>query len=467
MISVVLPALNEAETIASVVTFARRGPGVDEVIVIDDGSIDGTPDLARAAGATVVTSTLLGKGASLEDGVRAARNEVVLFLDSDLSSLHDDLIERMTRPVLTGTADFVKARFSRNAGRVTLLTARPLVRTFFPEVAHFEQPLGGILAARRSLLRQLQFENDYGVDIGLLIDAAAAGAVLAQVDIGHIEHDSQPLEALGDMAEQVVRTLLHRAACYGRLNTSHLCEVAEIDRRARTDLALVLRKVGATQRLALFDMDGTLLQGRYVVELAERSHKTRELARYLDCLHISPEERTRRIAKSLAGVPRAVFEETARNMRLTPGAVETIVGLRKLGYRVGIVTDSFCVAAEVIRRRVFADFSVAHVMQFHEGEATGDITLSPDMVHPRGCPRHSFCKVNVLHHLMKKMGLGTQQVLAVGDGENDICLLRSAGASFAYQPRTRAVRASARYLVHGPLTEILRILQRQDDSISA
>ena len=80
MISVITPVLNESPTVASVVSFARQSPRVSEVIVVDDGSIDGTPELAARAGARVVTSTLLGKGASMEDGVWAAQNEIILFL---------------------------------------------------------------------------------------------------------------------------------------------------------------------------------------------------------------------------------------------------------------------------------------------------------------------------------------------------------------------------------------------------
>lgn len=164
MISVVIPALNEARTIAAMVAFARKSAQVSEVIVVDDGSTDGTPELARAAGACVVTSTLLGKGASLDDGMRAARNDIVLYLDGDLTNVQHDLIKRMVTPLVQDQADFVKARFSRQAGRVTLLTALPLLRRFFPELAQFSQPLGGIVAARRALLAQLRFESDYGVD---------------------------------------------------------------------------------------------------------------------------------------------------------------------------------------------------------------------------------------------------------------------------------------------------------------
>src|ERR1044071_129399 len=133
----------------------------------------------------------------------------------------------MVAPLLREEADFVKASFSRRAGRVTALTARPLLQTYFPELLRFEQPLGGIMAARRSLLRRLKFESDYGVDIGLLIDASQAGARLAEVDIGHIEHDSHDLDTLGQMATQVARAILDRAAVYGRLRRSFVRQTRE------------------------------------------------------------------------------------------------------------------------------------------------------------------------------------------------------------------------------------------------
>ena len=473
MISVIIPVLNESETIGSVVAFAWRCPLVTEVIVVDDGSLDDTPRLAVEAGARVITSTLLGKGASMEDGLWAAQNEIVAYLDGDLSGLREDLLEELTLPIREGRADFVKAGFSRRAGRVTTLTARPLLKTFFPELNSYEQPLGGIIAARRSLLRNLRFETDYGVDLGLFLDAAAAGAQLAQVDIGHIEHDSHPLEVLGDMAQQVVRTLLDRAARYGRLTISHVREVTEVERLAQAELSLVLNRIGQGQRLALFDMDGTLLRGRFVVNLAQRVNKSIDLARYLDNFELSPADRTRGIASLFAGVPLSVFEEAARAMPLMPGAAETVIALRKAGYRVGIVTDSFRIASEIVRRRVFADFSIAHLMHFQHGEATGQITLSPAMTHPQGCPQHSLCKLNAMQHILDQMGLHAADVLAVGDGENDICLLNAAAVSVAVHPQSFRVRDAAQHVIGQRLTELLNLpgvidhLPTADESLTA
>jgi glucosyl-3-phosphoglycerate synthase len=456
-VSVVIPALNESETIASVVQFARRSCLVDQILVIDDGSIDGTPELARAAGAQVVTSTMLGKGVSMEDGMRVARNEILVYLDGDLQGLVPDLIERMTQPIIDNTADFVKAKFTRAGGRVTVLTAKPLLRTYFPELAHFEQPLSGIIAARRSLLRALTFENDYGVDIGLLVDAALAKARIAEVDIGHIEHESQPLETLGEMATQVARALLDRATRCGRHRVSHISKVRETERRERAALPNALGAVPQAEKLALFDMDGVLLNGRIIVELANVTGTSSELAQWLDNDSVSAGERTRRIAALFAGIPLETFESVARTMPLTAGAIDAIVGLRKQGYRVGIVTDSFQIFAEIVRRRVFADFSFSSLMRFKRGKASGNITLCPAMMHPDGCKEHELCKVNVLRHIIDRTGIDPRNVIAIGDGDNDVCLLKAVGTAVAFEPKTEGTRAAAQIVFEHSLTALLSL----------
>lgn len=459
-VSVIVPALNESETVTSVVEFALRCPLVDEVIVVDDGSIDGTPELASAAGALVFTSTMLGKGVSMEDALDLAKNEILLYLDGDLTGLSEDLIEKMVGPILADEADFIKARFTRSAGRVTTLTARPLLKTYFPEIAHFIQPLSGVMAARKSLLKSVRFENDYGVDIGLFIDVAMNKARVAEVDIGHIDHDSHPLSVLEEMATQVARTILDRAAKYGRLRYSFIREVQEDERHRKAELSTTLRRIPKGEQLALFDMDGVLLRGRFIRELAKRTEKETQLAEFLDRFDMDAEERTRKIAAIFKGVPRAVFEQTAREMPLTPGAAETIVSLRKKGFRVGIVTDSYYVAADIVRRRVFADFSFANMMRFKNGKATGNVTMAPGMVYSGGCQVHKHCKVNVMRHLMDMMEIGPEGVLAVGDGENDVCMLQAAGVSVAFEPKTQNVRTAGQHTLECNLIGVLEVLQK-------
>ncbi|MGN6386462.1 MAG: glycosyltransferase [Verrucomicrobiota bacterium] len=444
MLTVIIPVLNESATITSVVQYAWRCPLVNEVIVVDDGSIDGTPELATSAGARVITSTMLGKGASMDDGMRVATNEFIVYLDGDLDGLAEDAIEALTAPLFADTADFVKAKFSRKAGRVTVLTAKPLIRTYFPEFAFLDQPLSGVMAARKSLLQQLSFENDYGVDVGLLIDAFMIKARIGEVDIGTLEHRNHSLEALGEMATQVARALLERAAKAGRLRLSYIQEARELERIQRLDLPGLLERVPVCDKIALFDMDGVLLNGRFIRSLAQETNRESDLAALLDNYEMSPGERMRLIAGVFAGAPRDAFEKVAREIPLMDGAVETIINLRKAGYKVGIVTDSYFIAAETVRRRVFADFAFAHFMRFHNGKASGKVNLCPAMIHSNGCEAHDHCKLNVMLHLMERLELPVSRFLAVGDGENDTCLLRAAGMSVAFQPKTRNVARSAK-----------------------
>ncbi len=217
-VSVVIPAYNEEKTVGRVVRAARRVPVVDEVIVVDDGSEDRTAERAREAGARVVSHPEnRGKGEAMRTGLEHSNGDVIAFVDADIENIRPEMIEKMIRPVLRGEADLVKTKFRRKAGRVTLLTAKPLLRFFFPEVSELEQPLSGQICAKRELLERVEFEPDYGVDIGIILDAVALGARIKEVDIGEIKHEMQPLERLHRMALQVVRTILDRAHRYGRI----------------------------------------------------------------------------------------------------------------------------------------------------------------------------------------------------------------------------------------------------------
>ena len=122
----------------------------------------------------------------------------------------------MIKPILMGKTDITKTKFARESGRVTELTAKPLLNFFFPEIS-FEQPLSGQFAARKEILKKIHFEKDYGVDVGIVIDADVLGISIMEVDIGAIEHDMSPLADLNIMANEVVRTIMNRANKYGRV----------------------------------------------------------------------------------------------------------------------------------------------------------------------------------------------------------------------------------------------------------
>lgn len=229
-VSVVIPALNEERTVAHVVR-ACLADEPHEVLVIDADSSDDTAAEARAAGAQVLNWREIlseeprpGKGESLWRGVAAAEGDIVVFIDADLESAAPGMVSALTEPFIDPHVQMVKARYQRSfhgsptgGGRVTELTAKPLLRQFFPELAHIDQPLGGEYALRRAAAVELPFVDGYGVEAGLLVDVAKRYGphAVAEVDLGTRAHRNRPLEELAPMADVVARTILSRAGVIG------------------------------------------------------------------------------------------------------------------------------------------------------------------------------------------------------------------------------------------------------------
>ena len=241
-VSVCVPAKDCGATIGPIVTvlagLVERGV-VDEVLVIDAGEVDGTDEIVRAAGLLVLHESELlpaygpiaGKGDVMWRSLPVLTGDVVVYVDGDTTGFGEHFVCGIAGPVVCEPgAAFAKAFYRRpfqagdttlphGGGRVTELTAKPLLRRFWPELAGFHQPLAGELAARRGLLERLPFATGYGVEMAMLIDAHAAVGLrgLAQVDLDVRQNAHQSLEALGAMADDVLEAGAARLQGDGRL----------------------------------------------------------------------------------------------------------------------------------------------------------------------------------------------------------------------------------------------------------
>jgi glucosyl-3-phosphoglycerate synthase len=229
-VSVVLPALNEEDTVGDVVAVVRPllGTLVDELVVMDSGSTDRTVSVAAAAGARVVLRSdvvpwlepLPGKGEVLWRSLAATSGDLIVFLDSDLVEPETAFVTALLGPLLLDAGVHLVKGFYRRplrlessgGGRVTELVARPLLNTLRPELSGVVQPLGGEYAATRSFLESVPFAAGYGVEIGLLLDVHRIYGLpaLAQVNLGVRKHRNRSLLQLGVMSSQIMGTALAR-----------------------------------------------------------------------------------------------------------------------------------------------------------------------------------------------------------------------------------------------------------------
>jgi glucosyl-3-phosphoglycerate synthase len=240
-VSICLPARDEARTIGTILERLvplREAGAVDQIVVVDR-STDGTAAIARRLGVEVheqeslrpELGPVLGKGDALWRALHVLTGDVVCFLDADSEQFGDHFARGLLGPLLClREISFVKGFYRRpfrvgevtlpdEGGRVTELTARPLLNLFYPDLAAVEQPLAGEIAARRELLERLPFVTGYGVDIALLIDAYRETGLdaIAQVDLDVRQNAHQPLRDLGPMAYAVLQAVATRLEREGRL----------------------------------------------------------------------------------------------------------------------------------------------------------------------------------------------------------------------------------------------------------
>jgi glucosyl-3-phosphoglycerate synthase len=236
-ISLAMPALNEAATVGKVIRLIKTNlmekvPLLDEMVLIDSGSTDSTRKIAEKLGIPVhVHQELLptqgarnGKGEALWKSLSVTRGDIVVWIDTDIVNIHPRFVSGLIGPLLVDPdLQFVKGFYRRplrtaktlattGGGRVTELTARPLLNLFYPELSGVIQPLSGEYGGRRSALEQLTFYSGYGVETGLLIDIFEKYGLSAigQVDLLERIHHNQSLEALSLMSFAIIQVVVQR-----------------------------------------------------------------------------------------------------------------------------------------------------------------------------------------------------------------------------------------------------------------
>lgn len=281
-ISLALPALNEAETVGNVIQTIQdalvfSAPLLDEIVLIDSDSADDTREIAQGLGIPVyIHQSVLpqygsrrGKGEALWKSLYCTHGDIVIWLDTDIVNIHPRFAYGLIGPLLLRPdIQFVKGFYRRplkvgdkiqagGGGRVTELTARPLLNLFYPELSGVIQPLSGEYGGRRTALEQIGFFSGYGVEIGMLIDVLDKFGLsaIAQVDLQERIHHNQPLEALSKMSFAIIQAVIRKLESrYGQSILENVNRTMKLIRYEQDSFRLDIEEIAERDRPPMIEL---------------------------------------------------------------------------------------------------------------------------------------------------------------------------------------------------------------------
>jgi glucosyl-3-phosphoglycerate synthase len=289
-ISLAMPALNEEKTVGNVITTIKKAlmdevPLLEEIVLIDSDSTDRTREIAEALGVPVYIHQQLlpelgarpGKGEALWKSLLVTKGDIIAWIDTDIVNIHPRFVYGIIGPLLLNqNIQFVKGFYRRplkvgdkaqagGGGRVTELTARPLLNLFYPELSGVIQPLSGEYAGRRQALEKATFFSGYGVETGLLIDIFEGYGLrsIAQVDLLERIHHNQELEALSKMSFAIIQTVLRKIESrYERSIIEDVNKTMKLIRYANGGYFLVVEEVAERERPPMVSLPAYLERGK-------------------------------------------------------------------------------------------------------------------------------------------------------------------------------------------------------------
>jgi len=294
-ISLAMPALNEEETVGNVITTIKdalmtRVPLLDEIVLIDSMSNDRTRQVAEKLGVPVyIHQEILpiygerhGKGEALWKSLYCTSGDILIWVDTDIVNIHPRFVYGLIGPLLLRPEiQFVKGFYRRplkvgrkiqagGGGRVTELTARPLLNLFYPELSGIVQPLSGEYGGRRKALEQLPFFSGYGVEIGLLIDVFEKFGIraIAQIDLLERIHHNQSLEALSKMSFAIIQAVISRLESRYRLGiVENVNRTMKLIRYEKERFFLDVEEVAEKSRPPMLELDEykSLIESKEIV----------------------------------------------------------------------------------------------------------------------------------------------------------------------------------------------------------
>ncbi len=237
-----------------------------------------------------------------------------------------------------------------------------------------------------------------------------------------------------------------------------------IARSHELNIDLALQKMEAyrkNKRIVFFDMDSTLIDMEIIDEMAERAGVFKEVSRITEKARrgdLDFEEALIQRVALLKGLKVKELEKIREEMRLSEGAEELITTLKRLGYKLGLVSGGFHYFADYLKDKMGLDFAYANQLEIKNGKLTGKVV---------GKVVDNTYKAKIVNVVSDAEGVLLDQTVAIGDGANDVLMLGQAGLGIAYNARGKLDRAANMSLGQARLKNILYILGISEEEMDS
>jgi phosphoserine phosphatase len=227
----------------------------------------------------------------------------------------------------------------------------------------------------------------------------------------------------------------------------------DLSNKHQVDVALIPENgKRADKKLIVFDMDSTLIQHEVIVEMARVygvGEKVKEITERAMNGELNFDQALRERISLLKGLKRTDMENIQSHLKLSPGVERLILELRKKGYKTAIVSGGFQFFADNFKNRLKMDYAFANSLDFENDALSGKVT---------GTIINAEEKARLVEELAKKENIALDQVVAVGDGANDLPMLAKAGFGIAWHAKDTVRKQARHHVHHSPMTTILYFL---------
>jgi glucosyl-3-phosphoglycerate synthase len=417
MYTILIPAYNEEKTIRKVLKIALKAAGVGQIILVDDGSSDKTVE--RACGLSSIIEIIShqgnrGKGVAVRSGIAHAKFECIVFVDADLLNITPDKIAALAEPILTNQADFVKASFTRARGRVTEIAVKPMMQILFPN-NYFEQPISGQFAARLSFLKEIKIVENWGLDIGILLDAISRKQRIVEVFIGELEHKAQSEHSLAEMSEQVLYTMIQKA---GFLSNKY--------------------------KLALFSFDETILKNystKRMMAFFDKGPEFQAIEEDFADRDILPFEYYSRLAALLEGISTDRLKEYVATLELRTYAADIVEHLQRRRYKVGLIGMHFHPVMKLIAQKLNISIVEGLGLKLKDKKFTGELNRNTVFEWFEGTLAHGY--LQAMSRAAKDAGTDLESTIVIVSGTESLPMIAPAGLSVAYRAKDKYLKKAA------------------------